>query len=140
MKPVSIASLILVAGIAASPALAQGPTPGPYFVGNPLGLPVNPAADGGFAPMSSNVKVFGAIYATESCSYDAERDLIGRPLADALALSDTAPLELVREWGVRRLGEQVELDTRAGFRKPVTADFFPAYDADGGLLVALTPR
>lgn len=81
MKPVSITSLVLVAGIAASPALAQqqGPAPGPYFVGNPLGLPVNPAADGGFAPMSSNVKVFGAIYATESCSYDAERDLIVAP-------------------------------------------------------------
>ena len=30
--------------------------------------------------------------------------------------------------------------TRAGQRKPVTADFFPAYDEDGGLLVALTPR
>jgi len=81
MKPVSITSLVLVAGIAASPALAQqqGPTPGPYFVGNPLGLPVNPAADGAFAPMSNNVKVFGAIYATESCSYDAERDLIVAP-------------------------------------------------------------
>ena len=69
-----------------------------------------------------------------------ERDLLGRPLVEALSLSDTAPLELVREWGVRRLGEQLELATRAGFRKPVTADFFPAYDADGGLLVGLTPR
>lgn len=69
MKSVSIVSLVLVAGVAAGPASAQqAPTPGPYFVGNPLGLPVNPAADGAFAPMSSNVKVFGAIYATESCS------------------------------------------------------------------------
>jgi hypothetical protein len=24
--------------------------------------------------------------------------------------------------------------------KPVTGDFFPAYDDDGGLLVGLTPR
>jgi hypothetical protein len=24
--------------------------------------------------------------------------------------------------------------------KPVTVDFFPGYDDDGGLLVALTPR
>ena len=60
--------------------------------------------------------------------------------SSALSLSDTAPLELVREWGVRELGEQLEVATRAGFRKPVTADFFPAYDADGGLLVGLTPR
>jgi hypothetical protein len=47
---------------------------------------------------------------------------------------------LSREWGVRRLGEKLQLRTRNGFEKPVTADFFPAYDEDGGLLVALTPR
>jgi len=41
---------------------------------------------------------------------------------------------------VRRLGEQLELRTRAGVRKLVKADFFPAYDEDGGLLVALAPR
>lgn len=70
----------------------------------------------------------------------AERDLMGRDLAEALGLSDARPIELVREWGVRRLGEQLELRTRAGFAKAVKADFFPAYDADGGLLVALTPR
>ena len=28
----------------------------------------------------------------------------------------------------------------AGQVKPVTADIFPAYDNDGGLLVALSPR
>jgi PAS domain S-box-containing protein len=69
-----------------------------------------------------------------------ERDLMGRELAEALALSDRGPLELVREWGVRRLGEKLQIRTRAGQQKPVTADFFPAYDADGGLLVAITPR
>ena len=61
---------------AQQPAAAQ---PRPYFVGNPLGLPINPAADGAFAPMSSNVKVFGAVYSAESCSYDAERGLIVVP-------------------------------------------------------------
>jgi hypothetical protein len=57
-----------------------------------------------------------------------------------LALSDTAPLDLVREWGVRRLGEQLELRTRAGMTKPVVVDLFPAYDDDGGVLVALSSR
>jgi hypothetical protein len=33
-----------------------------FFVGNRLGLPINPAADGAFEPISSNVKVYGAIY------------------------------------------------------------------------------
>ena len=44
------------------------------------------------------------------------------------------------EWGVRKLGQHLEIRTRSGRRKKVTADFFPAYDEDGGLLVALTPR
>ena len=74
----------------------------------------------------------------------SEADLIGRPVVDALALNGWTdgknPVELSLEWGVRRLAEQLELTTKAGSRKPVTGDFFPAYDTDGGLLVAITPR
>ena len=69
-----------------------------------------------------------------------DADLIGREVAEALALSDTSPIEVVREWGVRKLGQELEIRTRAGIEKRVTVDFFPAYDDDGGLLVALTPR
>jgi hypothetical protein len=47
---------------------------------------------------------------------------------------------MVREWGVRQLGKPSTLRTRAGIERPVTLDLFPAYDEDGGLLVALTPR
>ena len=65
---------------------------------------------------------------------------MGRTFADALGLSDSAPLETVREWGVRKLGQTLAIRTSAGFSKDVLADFFPAYDDDGGLLVALTPR
>ena len=54
--------------------------------------------------------------------------------------ADRNPAKLALEWGVRRLGERLRLRTRGGQEKPVTADFFPAYDEDGGLLVALTPR
>jgi hypothetical protein len=50
------------------------------------------------------------------------------------------PASLALEWGVRRLGEHLQLRTRTGKEKAVTADFFPAYDEDGGLLVAITPR
>jgi len=69
-----------------------------------------------------------------------EEELMGRELVGALQLSNGEPVQLVREWGVRRLGQQLAIKTRAGMEKPVTADFFPAYDDDGGLLVALTPR
>jgi DNA-directed RNA polymerase subunit RPC12/RpoP len=69
-----------------------------------------------------------------------DADLMGRDVADALSLSDVEAIGVVREWGVRKLGQQLELVTRAGIRKPVTVDLFPAYDDDGGMLVALTPR
>jgi hypothetical protein len=73
----------------------------------------------------------------------SESDLLGRDVVEGLDLSGFAeernPVRLSIEWGVRRLGERLELRTRAGTRKRVVADFFPAYDADGGLLVALTP-
>jgi PAS domain S-box-containing protein len=68
-----------------------------------------------------------------------EADLMGRDVVEALGLSDAKPVELAREWGVRRLGERVTIRTRGGHQKPVVADVFPAYDDDGGLLVALTP-
>jgi PAS domain-containing protein len=68
-----------------------------------------------------------------------EEDLLGRQVADALAFSSVEPLETVREWGVRKLEQPLSLRTRAGLEKKVVGDFFPAYDDDGGLLVALTP-
>jgi hypothetical protein len=42
-------------------------------------MPINPAPDGKFDPMSKNVKVYGAIYSAESCSYDAARGVIVVP-------------------------------------------------------------
>jgi hypothetical protein len=69
-----------------------------------------------------------------------EADLMGRDVVDALAFSDAKPVDLAREWGVRRLGEKLSIRTRAGSEKAIVADVFPAYDDDGGLLVALTPK
>jgi hypothetical protein len=52
----------------AAPAAAQ-----PFVAGMPLG--VTPQG-GQYTPMSSNVKVYGSLVNTESCSYDATRNLI----------------------------------------------------------------
>ena len=73
------AAASLAIGIAAGATLAQQQGPQPYFVGNRLGLPINPAADGSFEAMSSNVKVYGSIYSAESCSYDPDRGVIVVP-------------------------------------------------------------
>ena len=76
-----VAAATLMIGIAAGALWAQQAPQGPqpFFVGNRLGLPINPAADGTFEATSANVKVYGAIYSAESCSYDAERGLIVVP-------------------------------------------------------------
>ena len=70
-----------VVALAAHVAHAQQPPQGPqpYVTGNALGLPVTPAPNATFAPMSSNVKVYGAIYSAESCSYDTTRGVIVVP-------------------------------------------------------------
>ena len=73
-----------------------------------------------------------------------ENDVMGKNVVEAFGLGgfseDKNPVALALEWGVRRLGEEVELRTRAGNVKTVRADLFPAYDHDGGLLVSLAPR
>jgi PAS domain S-box-containing protein len=73
-----------------------------------------------------------------------EGDLMGKNVVEAFGLAGfedgRGPVELALEWGVRRLGEKIELRSRAGQVKPVTADVFPAYDDDGGVLVALSAR
>jgi len=74
--------MALLTLLIAAATLAQQPapqSPPPYFVGNPLGMPINPAPDGTFQPMSSNVKVYGSVYSAESCSYDEARGVIVVP-------------------------------------------------------------
>jgi hypothetical protein len=72
-----------------------------------------------------------------------ERDLLGHDVTEALSLDGAegpSPADVAAEWGVRQLDRKLSLRTRSGVTKAVTADFFPAYDEDGGLLVALAPR
>jgi PAS domain S-box-containing protein len=71
-----------------------------------------------------------------------EGDLLGRDVREGLGLkteSDQDPVALALEWGVRRLGESMTMRARSGRKKPVICDLFPAYDDDGGLLMALSP-
>ena len=73
---------VFAVAISAGSVIAQQPQPQgpqPFTVGNRLGLPMAPAPDGAFNAMSTNVKVYGAIYSAESCSYDPIRNLIVVP-------------------------------------------------------------
>jgi PAS domain-containing protein len=73
-----------------------------------------------------------------------EPDLMGKDVVEAFGLSGFEPgqdpVALALEWGVRRMGERLDVRTRAGSVKPIVADVFPAYDDDGGLLLSLSPR
>lgn len=72
-----------------------------------------------------------------------EADLLGHDVMEVLFVVDEngpTPAALALEWGVRRFDQKLTLRTRAGVTKMVRADFFPAYDEDGGLLVAVAPR
>ena len=72
-----------------------------------------------------------------------ERDLLGKEVSEAIGLAGfngENPAALALEWGVRQLDQELSVRTRSGSTREVMVDFFPAYDADGGLLVALAPR
>jgi hypothetical protein len=99
-----------------------------------------PAPATGFVVCDRDRRVLAAGRGVFELTGFQEGDLMGRDVVEVLALSDPKPVELVREWGVRKLGEKLSIRTRAGSDRAVTADFFPAYDEDGGILVALTPR
>ena len=99
-----------------------------------------PAPETGFVVCDRDARVLAAGRGVFELTGFRDADLIGRDVTDALGLSDKAPIEVVQEWGVRKMGQELEIRTRAGIEKRVVVDFFPAYDDDGGLLLALTPR
>ncbi|WP_142714729.1 SMP-30/gluconolactonase/LRE family protein [Fodinibius sediminis] len=71
----SLVTAVLTIGILPPPVSAQAQDTGSFPVGNPLGL----TSEGEFRPISSNIKVYGAINSAESCIYDPDRDLIVVP-------------------------------------------------------------
>jgi PAS domain-containing protein len=103
-----------------------------------------PAPGAGFVVCDREARVLATGRGVFELTGYQEPELIGRDVIDALGLQGIDgvqnPAAVALEWGVRRLGEKLQLRTRAGIAKSVTADFFPAYDEDGGLLVALAPR
>lgn len=83
--------------------------------------------------------------ARELTGFD-EHELMGMDLGEALELRvpdepDAAPPHATAlEWGARVLGKPMTMRVASGTVQLVTGDFFPAYDVDGGLLAAFTPR
>ncbi|PQJ35348.1 gluconolaconase [Salinibacter sp. 10B] len=143
--PLTITVLFLI-GIASGPALAQE-TPSSYPVGNPVGTPAVPSADQSFAPASSNVTVYGAIYSAESCTYDPERDVIVVPNRGApqSARTNDAFISFINHdgsvrtprWiGVQSPSARAELDPPLTLNHPLGSDIangtLHLADQDGG--------
>ena len=103
-----------------------------------------PAPNTGFVVCDRDGRILAAGRGVFELAGYREQELLGSDVVERFGLNgwngDQSPAAIALEWGVRRLGEQLVLRTRAGQQKAVTADFFPAYDEDGGLLVAITPR
>jgi hypothetical protein len=70
---------------------------------------------------------------TASRSYSARRRRAPRP--ERLERRAEPAGDRDSSGASRRSASKLQLRTRAGQTKAVTADFFPAYDEDGGLLV-----
>ena len=72
-----------------------------------------------------------------------DTDTIGRPVREVLGLefeNSDDHIGTALEWGVRVLEKPVVVHAEGDRPEPATADIFPAYDEDGGLLLVLTPK
>ena len=66
-----------------------------------------PAPDTGFLVTDQERRVLAIGRGVFELTGFPEADLMGRDVVEALSLSDAKPIELAREWGVRRLGEHL---------------------------------
>ena len=153
MKSFILIAVVIGATTSRAPlALSQQPpAPQPYAVGNALGLPIVPAATGTFEPMSTNVKVYGAIYSAESCSYDAERGVIVVPNrgvpqgvqgnnAWVSLINHDGTVHTARWIGVQNPAERAGLTTPLVLNEPYGSDInngmLHVADRDGGTSAA----
>jgi PAS domain-containing protein len=101
-----------------------------------------PAPGTGFVVCDRNRRILALGQGVFELTGFREPELLGREVAEALSLDtdgEQDPAQVTVEWGVRQLHKPASIRTRSGVTKKITVDFFPAYDEDGGLLLALTP-
>lgn len=91
-----------------------------------------------------NRRVLVAGHAASAVTGYQERDLLGREVSEALTLGGYEaddPIAKSLEWGVRVLGVECTFRPNgAPADRAATLEVFPAYDDDGGVMVALTPQ
>ncbi len=102
-----------------------------------------PAPDAAFFVCDAEGRLIGLGKGSFELTGLKEERVIGRPANEVLGLrfddgSDHVGTAL--EWGVRVLSKPVQVNAEGDLPAKATADLFPAYDDDGGLLIILTPQ
>ena len=102
-----------------------------------------PAPNAAFFIADQQGRLIGAGRGARELTGLGDTDVIGRPVNDVLGLefqNGDDHIATALEWGVRVLDKPVVVHAEGDRPEPATADIFPAYDDDGGLLIVLTPR
>ncbi|HEX2397001.1 MAG TPA: PAS domain-containing protein [Solirubrobacteraceae bacterium] len=101
-----------------------------------------PAPNAAFFVCDQQGRLIGLGRGSRELTGLSEEKVIGRPVNEVLGLrweSDTDQVATALEWGVRVRQKPVQVHAEGDLPAHATADLFPAYDDDGGLLVVLTP-
>jgi PAS domain-containing protein len=101
-----------------------------------------PAPDAAFFVCDQEARVIGAGRGSFELTGLKEEKIIGRNVTQVLGLEfddGNDQIATALEWGVRVLDKPVSVNAEGDLPARATADLFPAYDDDGGLLVVLTP-
>jgi len=101
-----------------------------------------PAPNAAFFVCDAAAKVIACGRGVRELTGLGDKEVMGRQVAEVLGLEfseDGDPIGTALEWGVRVLQKPVTVHAEGDRPEPATADIFPAYDDDGGLLLVLTP-
>ncbi|MEA2423959.1 MAG: hypothetical protein QOH13_369 [Thermoleophilaceae bacterium] len=101
-----------------------------------------PAPNAAFFVCDAAAKVIACGRGVRELTGLGDQDVMGRQVTEVLGLEftdDGDPIATALEWGVRVLKKPVTVHAEGDRPEPATADIFPAYDDDGGLLIVLTP-
>jgi PAS domain-containing protein len=102
-----------------------------------------PAPNAAFFVCDAQARIIGVGRGVRELIGLGEENVMGRPVKEVLNLEfdeEGDPIGTALEWGVRVLQKTVTVHAEGDRPEPATADIFPAYDDDGGLLLVLTPN
>jgi hypothetical protein len=102
-----------------------------------------PAPNAAFFVCDAEGRVIGCGRGSFELTGLKDEATLGRPVKEVLGLTFADGQDAIStslEWGVRVLGRKVRVEAEGDLPADATADVFPAYDEDGGLLLVLTPE